>query len=58
MSDLEEKRLMRQNHNLSHWVELDEIMAIQGLLAEREKEQRVYVVTTNTSPEYSWIHDR
>ena len=42
----------------SHWVELDKSMVIQGLLAERNKEQRVYVVTVNTPPEYAWIHDR
>lgn len=42
----------------SHWVELDKSMVIQGLLAERNNEQRVYVVTINTPPEYSWIHDR
>jgi len=33
-------------------------MAIQGLLAERDDEMRVYVVTINTPPEYAWIHDR
>ncbi len=33
-------------------------MVIQGLLAERNGEQRVYVVTVNTPPEYHWIHDR
>lgn len=32
-------------------------MAIQALLAERGGEQRVYVVTEETSPEYHWIHD-
>ena len=42
----------------SHWVELDKSMVIQGLLAERNNEQRVYVVTVNTPPEYAWIHDR
>ncbi|WP_299078839.1 hypothetical protein [uncultured Paraglaciecola sp.] len=42
----------------SHWVELDKSMVIQGLLAERNNEQRAYVVTVNTPPEYAWIHDR
>ncbi|WP_292956690.1 hypothetical protein [Nitrosomonas sp.] len=32
-------------------------MAIQGLLAERKEEKRVYVVTIDTPPEYAWIHD-
>ncbi len=40
------------------WIELDKRMVIQGLLAERDKETRVYVVTINTPPEYAWIHDR
>ncbi len=31
----------------SHWIELDKKMVIQGLLAEREEQWRVYVVTTN-----------
>jgi len=42
----------------THWIELGKEMGIQGLLAEREKEYRVYVVTVNTPPEYAWIHDR
>ncbi|WP_244531971.1 hypothetical protein [Nitrosomonas aestuarii] len=42
----------------SHWIPLDQRMVIQGLLAERKKEQRVYVVTIDTPPEYAWIHDR
>ena len=29
-----------------------------ALLAERKGESRVYVVTEDTPPEYSWIHDR
>ena len=33
-------------------------MAIQALLAERDGEQRVYVVTEETPHEYHWIHDR
>lgn len=42
----------------SYWIELDKKMVIQGLLAERKNEQRVYVVTVNTPPEHAWIHDR
>ncbi|MDO8895400.1 hypothetical protein [Nitrosomonas sp.] len=44
--------------NQSHWIELDKRMVIQGLLAERDDEMRVYVVTINTPPEYAGIHDR
>jgi hypothetical protein len=32
--------------------------AIQALLAERDGEQRVYVVTEETPAEYHWVHDR
>lgn len=42
----------------SHWIALDKKMVIQGLLAERRDERRVYVVTVNTPPEQAWIHDR
>lgn len=52
-------QFMEKDHdNQPHWVELDKSMVIQGLLAERNKEMRVYIVTINTPPEYSWIHDR
>ncbi len=50
---------MEKDHDgESHWIPLDASMAIQGLLAERKGEQRVYVVTVNSPPEYHWIHDR
>ena len=42
----------------SHWISLAHGMAIQALLAERDGEQRVYVVTEETPSEYHWIHDR
>lgn len=42
----------------SHWIPVDSPMVIQGLLAERNKQLRVYVVTVDTPPEYAWIHDR
>ncbi|MFZ1850887.1 MAG: hypothetical protein WAU15_01400 [Nitrosomonas sp.] len=48
----------KDHDNQSHWIELDKRMVIQGLLAERDKETRVYVVTIDTPPEYAWIHDR
>ncbi|MCG7757101.1 MAG: hypothetical protein LZF64_10945 [Nitrosomonas sp.] len=35
----------------SRWVPLDTRMAIQGLLAERDDEMRVYVMIINTPPE-------
>ncbi|MEI2768754.1 MAG: hypothetical protein V9E86_09795 [Nitrosomonas sp.] len=50
---------MEKDHdNQSHWIELDKRMVIQELLAERDKETRVYVMIIDTPPEYAWIHDR
>ncbi len=50
---------MEKDHdNQSHWITLASNMAIQALLAERAGEQRVYIVTEETPPEYHWIHDR
>jgi len=43
---------------MNHWISLAPGMAIQALLAERDGEQRVYVVTEMMPPEYHWIHDR
>ena len=53
------EQFMEKDHdNQPHWIELDKRMVIQGLLAERDKETRVYVVTIDAPPEYVWIHDR
>lgn len=50
---------MEKDHDKqSHRVTLASGMAIQVLLAERNGEQRVYVVTEETPPKYQWIHDR
>ncbi len=50
---------MEKDHDSqSHWIPIDNRMAIQGLLAERKEEIRVYVVTIDTPSEYAWIHDR
>lgn len=47
---------MEKDHdNQSHWIELDKRMMIQGLLAERDKETRVYVVTIDAPPEYGVV---
>ena len=48
----------RYHDKQSHWITLAPGMAIQALLAERDGEKRVYVVTEETPPEYHWIHDR
>jgi len=50
---------MEKDHDgNSHWFPLAAGMVIQALLAERKGESRIYVVTEETPPEYSWIHDR
>ncbi|WP_292919159.1 hypothetical protein [Nitrosomonas sp.] len=50
---------MEKDHDgQSHWIPLDASMVVQALLAERSDEQRVYVVTEATPPEFVWIHDR
>jgi hypothetical protein len=51
-------QFMEQDYdNQSHCVPLNIRMAIQGLLAERDDEMRVYVATINTPHEYARIHD-
>lgn len=48
----------KDKDNETQWVELDKTMVIQGLLAERNNEWQVYVVTINAPSEYCWVHDR
>lgn len=42
----------------SHWIEAPEGCAIQGLIAHAGEEERAYVVTHDTPPEYAWVHGR
>jgi putative SOS response-associated peptidase YedK len=50
---------MEKDHERkSHLVDVAPGQAIQGLLAKHNDETRIYVVTTDTSTEYDWIHDR
>jgi len=50
---------MEKDHDKqSHWISLAQGMAIQALLAERDGERRMYVVTEETPAEYHWVHDR
>lgn len=42
----------------SHWFEIKANEAVQGLLAVNDDVARVYVVTTDTPEEFSYIHDR
>lgn len=50
---------MEKDHDRkSHWIDVLPGQAIQGLIATRDEESRVYVVTTDTPQEYEWVHDR
>lgn len=42
----------------SHWIDLTPSQALQGLISVIDNQKRAYVVTTETPPEYSFIHDR
>lgn len=53
-----ESFLEKDHDKQSHWITLAPNMFLQGLVAERNGEQRVYIVTEETPPEYHWIHDR
>lgn len=43
---------------VSHWFDMKPDEVIQGLLTVHDDTARVYVVTTDTPPEFSYIHDR
>jgi len=50
---------MEKDHERqSHWIDVPPGQVMQGLLATRDDQTRVYVVTTDTPAEYHWIHDR
>lgn len=50
---------MEKDHDKhSHWFDLKPDELLQGLLTIQNDQPRVYVVTTDTPAEYSYIHDR
>lgn len=50
---------MEKDHEKSsHWFDLKQDEFLQGLLTIHHDVARVYVVTTDTPEEYSYIHDR
>lgn len=50
---------MEKDHEkVSHWFEVTNTEVLQGLLTVHEDQARVYVVTTDTPAEFSYIHDR
>jgi putative SOS response-associated peptidase YedK len=48
----------KDEQGVSHWFDMEAHIVIQGLVAERNEQQLVYVVTEPPPPEYAWIHDR
>lgn len=50
---------MEKDHEkVSHWFDMKPHEVIQGLLTVHDDIARVYVVTTDTPAEFSFIHDR
>ena len=50
---------MEKDHDKnSHWFDLKPDELLQGLLTIQNDQPRVYIVTTDTPEEYSYIHDR
>jgi hypothetical protein len=45
-------------HKVSHWIDIPSGLAIQALIVKTELDKRLYIVTEDTPPEYSWVHDR
>jgi hypothetical protein len=43
---------------VSHWIDIPQGLAIQALVVQYELDKRLYIVTEDTPPEYSWVHDR
>jgi len=43
---------------VSHWFDIKAGEVLQGLLTVHDGAARVYVVTTDTPSEFSYIHDR
>ncbi len=43
---------------VSHWIDLPKGYSIEALVVENYSEKRIYIITEDTPPEYSWVHDR
>jgi hypothetical protein len=48
----------KDSHKKSYWFDVPPLHVIQGLIACRNDEQRVYVVTVPAEGEFAAIHDR
>ena len=53
------QRFMEKDaEKVSHWIAVPQGFAIQALVVQHEADKRLYIVTEDTPPEYSWVHDR
>ena len=43
---------------VSHWIDIPQEQAIEALIVEFDEDKRIYVVTEDTPPEFTWVHDR
>lgn len=43
---------------VSHWIDVPKGHGIEALIVESDEEQRIYVITQDTPPDYAWVHDR
>ena len=48
----------KDTEKVSHWFDMKAGEVVQGLLNVHDGSARVYVVTTDTPAEFSYIHDR
>ncbi len=48
----------KDEQRTSHWIVVPQGKAIQAIIATVGEETRLYVVTEDTPPEYTWVHDR
>lgn len=42
----------------SHWVAVPDGKAVEALITRSGDDARLYVITEDTPPEFSWVHDR
>jgi hypothetical protein len=53
-----ERYMEKDSQKVTHWFDMPPRHVIQGLVASRGDEQRVYVVTVPAEGEFAAIHDR
>ena len=53
-----QKFMEKDAEKVSHWIVVPQGFAIHALIVHNELDKRLYIVTEDTPPEYSWVHDR